>query len=784
MITIKDKLFKIDTPNTSYIMEVSPLGYVENLYYGQKISDNFDIDAIRTKNGSGQGTSVAHNYEKNKKYWPDNVCLECSSVGRGDYREPMLIVRDAKDNIVLDMKFVNATIIQGEVPLENMPSSYDKEQTLQITLADSSRKLQLTMYYSTHINSDVIVKRASLLNNGNDTVYIERIMSSQLDLPTADYAIDTLDGTWARERYINTRPLSCGTFSIDSKRGISSNEHNPYIVVKSLDATLWHGDAYGINLIYSGNHQEIIERTPFDKVRILNGINEHAFCWHLLPNEQFDTPEATLCYSHNGTNGLTKEYHNFVNNNIVRGSWKNKQRPILINNWEATYFDFTEKKLLEIANKAQNLGIELFVLDDGWFGERYNDTKGLGDWYVNTKRLSGGLERLIAKINKIGLDFGIWVEPEMVNPDSDLYRKHPDWAMTHPDYTPCLCRNQLLLDYANPDVQDYIIERMSDIFSTKGIKYVKWDFNRPMTDFYSPTLPDRCGEVLHRYQLGLYRVLDTLTTKFPDILFESCASGGNRVDLAMLCYMPQFWTSDNTDSYDRTKIQEGTLTCYPQSTMGCHVSASPNHQTLRPSHIDTRFNTACCGVLGYELDLTELNRVDTIAVKKQIEWYKQYRQTLQFGNYYKVQSSFDNDGSSWIIINDDQTQAVQYVGNGIQHTIPSQQILTTHNTLDDNSTYLFKTRQQVINVKTFGSLINMVSPVHVKQEGKLQQFLDNNFNLIKSEIQQYTLGGDVLNKCGVKLYMQWGSTGYDDTVRYMGDFGSRLYSIDQVNKDK
>ncbi len=777
MITVKDGVFKIDTDNTSYIMRVLPTGHLENVYYGRRISDDFDLQAIVCKEGTGQGTSVAMPYGNNKKLWPDNVCLECSTTGRGDYREPMLIVKDNTDNIVCEMLYEGYNLCEGAVPLESLPQTNGIVQTLTITMCDKARKLYLNLLYSTLPDSDVIIKRATLTNNGDNTVYVERMMSNQLDLPQCDYVLDTLDGTWAKERYLTSRPLSVGTLTVDSKRGISSNEHNPYIVLKHKDTTLHHGDAYGFNLVYSGNHQEIVQTTVFGKVRVLNGINEHAFCWHLQPQETFCTPEATLCYSNKGTNGLTQQYHNYINRFIVRGKWQYAPRPILINNWEATYFNFTEKKLIDIAQKAKTLGIELFVLDDGWFGQRYDDTKGLGDWYVNKKRLSGGLERLIAKINGIGMNFGIWVEPEMVNPDSDLYRKHPDWAITHPDYQPCLCRNQLLLDFTNKDVQDYIIESMSKIFATKGISYVKWDFNRPMTDFYSPTLKDRQGEVLHRYMLGLYRVLDILTKRFPDILFESCASGGNRVDLGILCYMPQFWASDNTDSYDRTRIQEGTLTCYPQSTIGSHVSASPNHQTLRQSLVDTRFNAACTGALGYELDLSEMNRVDTIAVKAQIEWYKQHRMTLQYGKYYKLKSVFQNGDGAWLIVNDDATDAVACVTNGIQTTIPPQETLCTCDALDDNKTYLFETRQQILSVKMFGSLINMVSPVHIKQEGKLQNFLDNNVPLIKSEKQSYVLGGDVLNRCGVRLYQQWGSTGYDDTVRVMGDFGSRLYSI-------
>lgn len=777
MIKIIGNIVKIDTINTTMILRATKGGYVENIYYGKAISDNYNIEALAVHQGTGQGTAVCRQFG-NDKLWLDNCCLEHSSVGRGDYREAMLTVDFGDNNTVYECLYQDMCLVDDFV-VPQLPNSHGKSQTLKISLVDSAKNLNVDMYYSVFDDCDVIVKSMAITNNSDKVMLLNRVMSSQLDLPCANYTLDTLDGAWSRERYINSTRLKSGIITIDSKRGISSNTHNPYIVLRQDNCTLDNGNCIGINLVYSGNHQEIIETTPLGKVRVLNGICQHNFTWHLNSKETFFTPESTVCYSPNGSNGLSQQYHHFVNHHIVRGNWANKPRPVLINNWEATYFNFTEKKLLALAKQAKSVGIELFVLDDGWFGNRTDDTKGLGDWTVNTNRLKGGLEPLINKINGIGLDFGIWVEPEMVNPNSNLYKAHPDWAITHPDYTPCLCRNQLVLDFSNQLVCQYIIDAMSKIFATKGLSYVKWDFNRPLTDWYSPTLIGRQGEMLHRYMLGFYHVLETLTTKFPHILFESCASGGNRVDLGILNYMPQFWASDNTDNFDRVRIQEGTLTCYPQSTMGCHVSASPNHQTLRTSSIDSRFNTACLGAFGYELDLCQLNAMDKNRIKSQLKWYKQYRTTLQFGTYYKTNSIFCDNKYGWVVVNADKTQAVANVTNGIAQTIPSQEYLVVRG-LDDTQMYTIETRQQVYSIKQFGSLVNMVSPVEIKEEGKLQNFLEDNIPLLKSEHQKYTIGGDVLNRAGMSLCLQWGSTGLDSSVRVMGDFGSRLYGIDIV----
>lgn len=774
--------FKLDTPNTSYIFRVDESKHLEQLYYGKKIHDNADYLPLHEKIGTGLGGTVF--YSKETGYLNlQSLCLEYSTTGKGDCREPSILIEKENGSFVNDFLFSQARYIDN-FTIEGLPTSFGKSKTLQVTCIDEGAKLTLDLFYSVFDDCDVIVKSAKLTNNGEQTVNIRKFASNQLDLPFADLSMQTLDGAWAKERYIHVRPLSQGITSIDSKHGASSATHNPYVLLKRKNADLNCGDCYGFNLIYSGNHCESAEVTIHNKTRFLQGINPFGFCWQLAPKTSFSTPEATLCFSSNGTNALAQSYHHFINNHIVRGKWAKKERPVLVNNWEATYFKFTEKKLLEIASKAKSLGAELFVLDDGWFGKRTDDTKGLGDWVVNKARLPQGLDGLAKQINKLGLSFGLWVEPEMVNPDSDLYRIHPDWAVTHPDYSPSLGRNQLLLDFTNPQVVDYIFESLSAVFSSANISYIKWDYNRNMTDTYSPTLKNQ-GEFFHRYMLGLYSLLSRLTEKFPDILFESCSSGGNRVDMGILCYMPQFWCSDNTDSRDRVKIQEGTLTCYPQSTLGAHVSASPNHQTLRLSTIDNRFNTACCGLLGYELDLSKLTNAEQKSVKEQIEFYKKWRKTLQFGKYYQLSSCFNGEElskvpSSWIIVG--EQGAVAGIFNGEAVTSPPSDILKLKGLCPD-TLYKISNRKQVFPAKQFGDLISHALPPAVVNSAIFKKIIEDGYSL-PSEQEEYTAYGDLLCNAGVRLYQQFSSSGYDNTIRIMLDYGSRLYELTPTNPKK
>ncbi|MFI3208832.1 MAG: alpha-galactosidase, partial [Eubacteriales bacterium] len=474
---------------------------------------------------------------------------------------------------------------------------------------------------------------------------------------------------------------------------------------------------------------------------------------------------------------------------IVRGTWKKKERPILLNSWEASYFDFNENKLLKLAKAGSKAGIELFVLDDGWFGQRNNDSSSLGDWFVNTKKLPNGLKGLADKIHDMGMEFGIWVEPEMVSYDSECYRKHPEYAVEIPGQRQSLGRHQLLLDLTKEEVQNYIIEQMKSVFSSANISYVKWDMNRIVSDAYSQGLDaNRQGEFYHRYMLGLYRVLDTLVKEFPDILFESCASGGNRCDLGMMCYMPQVWASDNTDAICRAEIQTGCSYGYPMSVIGAHVSSCPNHQTLRVTPMDTRFHVACFGLLGYELNMADMSSKEIEKIKEQITWYKKYRKTLQFGTYYRIMSNAgaghfakgDAGIYQWMVVSEEKDCAL---GLYLQTQVTANYVTGTFKTkgLASDKMYHFMNKPQVFDVREFGDLINMISPVHIKQDGVLHNVAAQ-FVKMHSEKEDYVVSGEVLNEVGVRLKQGFGGTGYNDDVRFFQDYTSRLYIMEEYEK--
>ena len=536
------------------------------------------------------------------------------------------------------------------------------------------------------------------------------------------------------------------------------------------------GICYGLNLVYSGNHYECAEVRSHGKTRLVTGINPESFSILLNPGEYFEAPEAVMTVSEDGYNGMSQRMHDFVRNCIVRGEWKKKTRPVLLNSWEASYFDINEHRLLKLAKEGRDVGVELFVMDDGWFGERNDDKRSLGDWYVNKKKLPGGVDRLCKKVNELGLDFGIWVEPEMVNVDSDLYRAHPEWVIEIPGKSHSEGRTQRILDLTNPAVVDYLIEQMSAVFSSANISYVKWDMNRIFSDYYSQYLPaDRQGEVAHRYMIGLYRLMRTLTERFPKILFEGCASGGNRFDLGILSYFPQIWASDDTDAIYRVKGQTGYSYGYPMSTVGAHVSACPNHQTLRMTPLATRFDVAAFGVLGYECNLCDMSAEEKKQIREQIALYKQWREILQFGHFYRGRS--DNN-YEWTCVSKDGTKAVGML----------LQVLTEPNTafaqffprgLDKDTKYHFYNIERKVRIKPFGDLVNMLSPIHIKYDSLVHNIVDK-FVKMPGEVEDYTAQGSVLMK-GVKLKAAFAGTGYDENTRFFQDFSSRMYFMEKVD---
>lgn len=785
MIRTNEKGFILETENTSYIIGIRSGLLLENLYYGRRISENNDFLACMEKFGNEYGNSIL-NYqnETNSFVTCDNLSMEYSFAGTGDYRE--LPLETIMPDFTSSQRFYykDYQIYDGifsETKNTKMPHAHGDEsvQTLELVLEDKMFSLELKLVYTVFPKEDVITRRTVLINNGMQKIAIEKIMSMQLDLPETNYKLVTFDGLWTRERHKNTKELVSGAYINESTTGASSNRHNPFICLEKEGCTNDLGECFGFNLIYSGNHYESVEVSPYEKIRILMGIQPKQFSWELNQKEVFYTPEAVLCFSHEGSNDLSQKLSKFTRKHIINSRWEESERPILVNNWEATYFDFNKSKILAIAKEAKELGIEMFVLDDGWFGDRNDDKKGLGDWFVNEKKMGGSLQDLAEKINKMGLDFGLWMEPEMVNENSELYQTYPEWAVKIPERETYLGRNQLVLDYTNPQVCNYIVETICKILASANISYVKWDMNRHITDAYSPTLGNRQKEFHHRYILGVYDVMGRIVSEFPEILFESCASGGNRFDLGMLYYMPQTWTSDDTDVNERVAIQEGTSYGYPISSMGAHVSAAPNHQTLRKSSIETRFSIACFGLLGYELDLTKLTGQEKKIVKNQVEFYKKYRKTLQFGDFYR--EKIHNGNTIWASVAPDKNQAIALLYQSLAKPNSSSDILRVPG-LNPLARYHIKVRKIAVSIKEFGSLVNMVSPVHITEDG-LMQSLVNKVYMMEGEDEEYTVSGDLLMYAGIKLKQRFIGTGYNSETRLMGDFSSRLYVIEKANDE-
>lgn len=515
--------------------------------------------------------------------------------------------------------------------------------------------------YTVFAEMPVLTRNSRIVQKGNQKIVLERAMSASVEFPDMDYEMVHLSGAWARERYVKNRKLEMGIQAVQSLTGTcSSAEHNPFLALKRPHTTEEQGDVYGFSLVYSGNFLAQTEVSTFDITRVMMGIHPEGFHWELSAGEEFQTPEVVMVYSSQGLNKMSQTYHKLYRKRLMRGMWRDQARPILLNNWEATYFDFNEEKILNIAAKAKEAGVELFVLDDGWFGTRNDDYRGLGDWYVNLEKLPDGISGLSHKVEEMGLKFGLWVELEMVNKDSDLYRAHPDWIIGVPERFESHSRHQHVLDFSRKEVVDYIYAMVSKIIRESSISYIKWDMNRYMTEPYSRGLDASSqGEVMHKYILGVYDLYTRLTTEFPEILFESCASGGARFDPAMLYFAPQTWTSDDTDGNERTKIQYGTSYVYPIVSMGTHVSAVPNHQLYRVTPLSTRANVAYFGTFGYELDLNLLSDREMEMVKEQIEFMKENRELIQMdGDFYRLRSPFEGNDTAWMVVSQDKKQAI------------------------------------------------------------------------------------------------------------------------------
>ena len=774
MITFSDNTFKLSTLDTSYWFRVTAFGHLEHIYYGALLQYDQPVEPLVLKRTAQTGSSVIYD-PGDETYCLDTLCLEWSGAGKGDYRDVPAEIKMPDGTYTADFVYQSYRVTGGSSGMETMPSSYggaDDCETLEITMLDESNEVMLLLYYTVYLDTNVIARRTVLLNKNKAPLTIRKLMSMSVDMPDDGYRLITFDGGWIKEGHKHERELSYGIHVNSSTTGASSNRHNPGFLLAACGSTETHGNVYGFNLIYSGNHYGAAELSNHYLVRVQIGINPYCFEWKLGENERFETPEAFMSFSGAGFNGLSGNFHDFINAHIVRGDWKGRERPILLNNWEAHFFKFSRRKLLRLARRAKRAGVELFVLDDGWFGKRDNDRAGLGDYAVNRKKLPRGLDEFSKRIRRMGLKFGLWFEPEMVNEDSDLFRGRPEYALRTPGKQPALGRNQLVLDLCNPQVRDYIVENVTRILDTCCIDYVKWDCNRHISDACSPCLEDQ-GRFFHSYILGLYDVLSRIFTARPHILFESCSSGGNRFDAGMLCFSPQIWTSDNTDPVERLKIQGGLSYLYPLSTMGAHVSEAPHQQTLRATSLATRFNAAAFGCLGYELDLKYLSHVERKEVKDQISFYKQYRRMFQYGSFLRGEQYKDNK----VVWHCTDSSADEGVSGFFQTQSSASEGFDRLRLigLDAERKYSVATRPQRLFIKRFGGLVKHILPVTLDPEGFLLRTI-NKFYALTDCVEEYTAYGGALMG-GIMLNNQFIGSYYNDKTRLLGDFGSNLYII-------
>lgn len=657
-----DKVFHLQTKNTSYIIHILRGKYPAHVYWGRRIKTP-DMDNALLSRFIGFSPAT-----DNEDYTLDFICQEYPTGCGTDYRMPAISAVYDDGSRTVELVYDSHRISKGKPRLKGLPATYvesDMEaDTLELTLKDRVKGLTVVLMYTAFNDLDVITRSVRVINDSNADIILEKVMSASVDFESADYDFIALHGGWGKERHIERTPLRHGVQSIESRRGASSHQLNPFFVMASKGANEEYGSVYGFNLVYSGNFNGGVEVDQIEKSRAWIGINDYDFSWKLVSGEEFQTPEAVMVYSDKGIGEMSRTFHKLYRRRLVRGRYRDEVRPILANNWEATYFDFNEEKIIGLAKEAKELGIELLVLDDGWFGKRNSDNCSLGDWYVNREKLPGGIEELARKVNDMGIGFGLWLEPEMVSPDSDLYRAHPDWCIHVPERIRTECRHQLTLDLSRKDVCDYIVETVNDILHKAGISYVKWDMNRHMSELGSAGLPaDRQKEMPHRYMLGLYDVMERIVTANPEVLFESCSGGGGRFDPGMLYYMPQIWTSDDTDAVERLYIQYGTSLAYPISAMGSHVSAAPNHQANRVTSLKMRGDVAMSGNFGYELDLMKFTEEEREEVKRQVKQYKELRTFIQHGDMYRLKSPFGANGGK--AANDTAWQFISEDGNDI-----------------------------------------------------------------------------------------------------------------------
>ena len=734
----KERVFCLNTPGSTYLMGIAAQeGFLGHLYYGTKLEDiTGAVELFRTQ----ESPYVPEKNERDRGSFMDKFPFEYSSHGVGDFRESSIRVRTMGGQTGTSLTYVKHEIYGGKRKLEGLPATFGQEDevtTLVITCRDEATGLEVELSYSVFEKLDVITRSARIINGGLETLMLEKAMSGCLDMDGGEFDVLTLHGSWARERHMERKPLGHGEFAVSTLRGESSHQEHPFLGLLSKGADQAQGEVYGFHFVYSGNFVAKAQMSQFGQIRVVMGINPEDFCWKLEPGESFQTPEMVMVYSAEGIGKMSRTLHDLYRGHLIRSPWLHKKRPILINNWEATYFNFDADKIVSIAEESAKLGIEMLVLDDGWFGNRFDDNRALGDWWVNEDKIKGGMGELVAKVNALGMKFGLWFEPEMISPESELYEKHPDWALQIPGRKPCRCRNQYVLDITRREVRDAILEQVFQILHSANIEYVKWDMNRPLTDIGSAALPaDRQGEVYHRYVLGMYEMQERLLQEFPNLLLENCSGGGGRFDPGMLYYSPQIWCSDDTDAIERLVIQEGTSLLYPLCCMGAHVSVCPNHTVGRSTPFATRGMTALTGTFGYELDVTKLSEEDKAAVPKQVRAYHACNDLIREGNYYRIASFWENRlYDCYQVVDDKKEKALVFFTQVLGEPAMHSRRLKLQG-LKENAKYKL-------------SLIDLEGEELLKDTGRV-------------------LGGSVLMHAGLQVERPW------------GDFQGRLFFLEEV----
>ena len=811
MIECKEGVFALHTRSTSYIFRITETGHPEHLYYGKKIRISENASFLGEERAFAPGNSTV--YDKDHKGFSlEDVCLEFSGAGKGDLREPFIQTLHYDGASTDDFLFAGWEKRSGAIPEKagGLPRAYDesgKAETLITRYRDSQYDLELELLYTVFPECDVITRTARLRNGSKKKVRLLRLFSNQVDFPDSGYIFHSFNGAWAREMAKSDIPLIAGKHVNSSRGGTSGSRANPFVMLSRPGTSENAGEVYGFNLIYSGNHYESAEISAFGKLRFSQGIDPETFGWELDVNEVFETPEAVMSFSAEGFNGLSGHMHAFVRESVVRGKWKKRPRPVLLNTWEAYYFDINERRVLAAAREAKKLGIEMIVVDDGWFAGRKDDARALGDWTVNTSKFPGGFQGLSEKLGEMGMELGIWVEPEMVNVDSQLYKDHPEWTVSIPGRPHSEGRNQRILDLADRNVQEFIIDSVSALLQDGSVRYVKWDMNRNFSDYYSPSLPkSRQREAAHRYILGLYQVMGELTKRFPEVLFEGCASGGNRFDLGILSYFPQIWASDNTDALSRAEIQTGLSYGYPPSVWSSHISDVPNHQTQRRTPMESRFAAALFGIMGYECDLRDLLPKEKEEIKEQIRFYKDIREMVMTGSFFRGRSFTGGEAGAgygaaglpgsgmpagsvlrpshgnvteWTLVSRDRKKAVGMLMQKLTVPNVSRQVFRAKG-LDPDKLYHFTSRPLSNDIREFGSLVNTVTPaaIHIKKNSQVLHAASR-FIRLKSEEEDHLVYGDALMHAGVTLQEGFAAVGYQDGIRFFPDFAARVYLMEE-----